>query len=100
MKLKGCVPVAPTLSTITVNISTPRPIAVSATGFGHTVREAASDSFELASGMVLFFVRFFILITPIIVFVVLPLTQVVLYFRRRAQRIRLAAELTATPVTE
>ena len=78
------------LSTITVNISTPRPIAVSASGFGHSVREAVSDSLDLASGMILFFVRFVIVMAPIVVFVLLPLAVVALYLRRRAQRIRLA----------
>jgi cell division protein FtsB len=88
------------LSTITVNIQTPIPIVVTASGFSHTVREAASESMELATGMVLFFVRFVIVMTPIFVFVILPLGLVALYFKRRAVRIRLANELAATPATE
>ncbi len=83
------------LSTITVNLTTPTPIVVTASGFGHTVREAASDSLELASGLVLFFVRFVIVSMPLLLFIVLPLALVALYFRRRAQRIRLAAQLEA-----
>ncbi len=83
------------LSTITVNLSTPMPIVVTASGFGHTVREATSESLELASGLVLFFVRFVIVSAPILVFIILPLVLVALYFRRRAQRIRLAAQLEA-----
>ena len=85
------------LSTIAVNMSTPRPIVVSASGFGHTVREAISDSLDLATGIVLFFVRFVIVMAPVVIFIFLPLGLVGLYFYRRAQRIRLAAELEATP---
>jgi hypothetical protein len=85
------------LSTIAVNMSTPRPIVVSASGFGHTVREAISDSLDLATGIVLFFVRFVIVMAPVLIFIFLPLGLVGLYFYRRAQRIRLAAELEATP---
>jgi len=85
------------LSTIAVNMSTPRPIVVSASGFGHTVRAAISDSLDLATGIVLFFVRFVIVMAPVLIFIFLPLGLVGLYFYRRAQRIRLAAELEATP---
>ena len=81
------------LSTITVNLTTPAPIIVTASGFGHSVREAASDSLDLASGLVLFFVRFVIVSAPLLLFIILPLVLVALYFRRRAQRIRLAAQL-------
>jgi len=88
------------LSTITVNMSTPRPIVVSASGFGHTVREAISDSVDLASGIVLFFVRFVILMAPVVLFILLPLGLLALYFKRRAHRMRLAAQLEATPATD
>lgn len=83
------------LSTITVNIQTPLPIVVTASGFRHTVRESASQSLDLAEGIVLFFVRFVIVMTPIFVMIVLPLGLVALYFRRRALRIRLAQQLAA-----
>jgi hypothetical protein len=89
------------LSTITVNIQTPMPIVVvSASGFGHTVREAVSEALDLATGIVLFFVRFVIVITPVLVLLVLPLGLVGLYFRRRAARIRLAHELETNPATD
>ena len=81
------------LSTIAVNLTTPSPIIVTTTGFVHAVREAIADSLELASGLVLFFVRFVIVSMPILLFIILPLTLVALYFRRRALRIRLAALL-------
>ncbi|HEX6717777.1 MAG TPA: DUF4349 domain-containing protein [Pyrinomonadaceae bacterium] len=88
------------LSTITVNIQTPKPvIAVTSTGFGHSLREAVSDSIGLASDMVLFFARFIILMVPIFVFVLLPSGLVVRYLMRRAKRMRLAQAL-ATPTAQ
>ena len=87
------------LSTITVNLKSPTPIAVSTSGFGHSIREAASDSVDLASGIVLFFVRFVIMMIPITAFVLLPLGLLVRYLMRRAKRMRLAQSL-ATPTAE
>jgi hypothetical protein len=85
------------LATITVNIQAPRPIiATTPTGFGHSVREAISDSIELGSGLFLFFVRALILMVPLLIFVVLPFALVIRYAVRRVRRIRLAHAL-ATP---
>jgi hypothetical protein len=85
------------LSTITVNIQTPKPvIAVTGTGFGHSIREAVSDSIAMGSEMVLFFVRFAILMVPILLFIGLPAGLVTRYLMRRAKRVRLAQAL-ATP---
>jgi hypothetical protein len=84
------------LSTITVNINAPKVIAVNPTGFGRTVRDAVSDSLELASGMLIFFIRFVIVMVPIGVFVLLPVGLVLRYLMRRARRMRLA-EALATP---
>jgi hypothetical protein len=81
------------LSTITVNILAHKAITVSTTGFGRNVRDAVSDGLELASGMLLFFVRFVIVMTPVFVFVLLPTGLVVRYMIRRAKRIRLAETL-------
>ena len=89
-----------TLSTITVNILTPTPIVVSASGFGHTIREAVSDSIDVATGIVLFFVRFVIVMTPVFILVILPSILIALYFRRRAKRIRLARALEANPISD
>lgn len=80
------------LSTITVNIQTPKMIAVSPSGFGHTVREAISDSLELASGMLIFFIRTVIVMLPVVVFVILPAGLVIRYAIKRAGR-------TAQPLT-
>jgi hypothetical protein len=88
------------LSTITVNIQTPKPvIAVTSTSFGHSVREAASDSIGMASDMVLLFVRFAILMMPILLFIGLPSALVARFLMRRAKRVRLAQAL-ATPAPE
>jgi hypothetical protein len=88
------------LSTITVNIQTPKPvIVVTGTGFGQSLREAVSDSIGLASDMVLFFARLVILMVPIFVFVILPSGLIVRYVVRRARRLRLAQAL-ATPTPQ
>jgi hypothetical protein len=85
------------LSTINVNIQTPKPvITVTQTGFGHSLREAVSDSVSLAADMVLAFARFVIMLVPVVLLVFLPLGLVGRYLVRRAKRVRLAAAL-ATP---
>jgi len=88
------------LSTINVNIQTPKPvITVTQTGFGHSLREAVSDSITLASDMVLFFARFLIMMVPVFVFVLLPAALVIRYMIRRAKRMHLAQALS-TPATD
>ncbi len=88
------------LSTITVNIQTPKPtIAVTVPGFGQNLRDAVSDSVGIASELVLFFTRFVILMIPILIFVVLPSGLVGRYLVRRAKRVRLAQAL-ATPAAD
>lgn len=88
------------LSTINVNIQTPKPvISVTQTGFGHSLREAVSDSVTLASDMVLFFARFVIMMVPVGVFVLLPMALVLRYLIRRAKRMRLAQALV-TPAAQ
>ncbi|HEY2963820.1 MAG TPA: DUF4349 domain-containing protein [Pyrinomonadaceae bacterium] len=82
------------LATITVNLQTPTPIVVTATGFKSSVRDAVSDSVEMASAIVLFFVRFAIGMIPIIVLVLLPGALLLRYLIRRAKRLRLAAALS------
>ena len=84
------------LSTITVNIQTPTPIVVSTSGFGRSVREAVSESIEVASGIVLFLVRFAIVMIPIFALLILPAGLVARLFIRRAKRFRLAQELQVT----
>jgi hypothetical protein len=83
------------LSTITVNIQSPTPIIVSTSGFGRSVRDAVSESIEVASGIVLFLVRFAIVMIPIFALLILPAGLVARLFIRRAKRFRLAQELQA-----
>ena len=88
------------LSTINVNIQTPKPmITVTETGFRHSLREAVSDSVSLASDLVSFFARFVIMMMPISILVLLPLGFVIRYLLRRAKRMRLAQALV-TPSAE
>ena len=84
------------LSTITINLQSPTPIiVVPATGFRSSVREAVSDSIDIGSALLLFFVRFLIVMVPIFLLVLLPGGLVLRYFIRRAKRFRLAAALSA-----
>ena len=78
------------LSTITVNIQAPKVIAVNPSGVGHTIRDAVAESLELAAGMLVFFVRFVIMLVPVFVFVLLPSGLILRYLMRRAKRMRLA----------
>ena len=88
------------LSTINVNIQTPKPvITVTETGFRQSLREAVSDSITLASDLVLFFARFLTMMVPVTVFVLLPSALMIRYLWRRTKRIRLAQAL-ATPAAE
>ena len=85
------------LSTINVNILAPKPvIAVTKTGFGHSLRDAVSDSVSMATDIALFFARFVIMMVPISLLILLPAGLVVRYLMRRAKRMRLAQAL-ATP---
>ena len=88
------------LSTINVNIQTPKPvITVTQSGFGHSLREAVSDSVTLASDMVLLFARFVIMMVPVCLFFFLPMGLAIRYLIRRAKRMRLAQAL-ATPAAD
>ncbi len=84
------------LSSITINIQSPTPIVVSTSGFGRSVREAVSESIEVASGILLFLVRFVIVMVPIFALLILPAGLVARFFIRRARRFRLAHQLQAT----
>ena len=84
------------LSTITVNIVAPKPgVVVPTTGFRASISDAVSDSVDVGSGIVLFFVRFAIVMIPIGLFLLLPGGLILRYFIRRARRMRLAEALSA-----
>src|SRR5207302_2039933 len=70
------------LSTITVNLQPPSTIVVSTSSFGRSIREAVTDSVDIAGAIVLFLIRFVILIIPILLLVILPAGLVVRYFVR------------------
>jgi hypothetical protein len=84
------------LSTITVDLKSPVLIAVNTSSFGRSLRESVSDSVGVASAIVLGLTRFFIVMIPILVLIVLPVGLIVSVFVRRARRIR----LNVTPVSE
>lgn len=87
------------LSTITVNLQTHTAIAVNTSGFGRTVRDAVADSVNVATTIVLFFVRFFIVMVPIFVLIILPAGLLARYFIRRAKRLQLArVQSSQTPI--
>jgi Domain of unknown function (DUF4349) len=83
------------LSTITVNLETPRHIAVNTSGFGRSLRDAVSESIDLGSGLLLLMVRFLIIMVPITIFVLLPLGLLFRYFVRRAKRISIPQTLSS-----
>ena len=76
------------LSTITVNLKSPTTVVVNPTGFGRDVKEAAKESVEIARGIILFLIRFVIVMIPIFLFILLPLGLVLRYLMRRARRSR------------
>lgn len=85
------------LSTITVNLEAPRQIVtVSTTGFGRSLRDAVSEGVDVGSAILLFLVRFGIVMIPVTLFLLLPLGLLFRYFVRRAKRIQLA-EALSTP---
>ena len=74
------------LSTITVSLQTPTAITVNTSGFGRDIREAIADSVRVAIAIVLFLIRFVIVMIPILLLVILPLWLLARYFMRRARK--------------
>ena len=74
------------LSTITVSLQTPTAIAVNTSGFGRDIREAVADSVQIAIAIVLFLIRFVIVMIPIFLLLILPLWLLARYFMRRARK--------------
>jgi Domain of unknown function (DUF4349) len=90
------------LSTITVNLQSPTNIIVSASGFGRDVKEAFRDSVDMAKAIVLFLIRFVIVMLPVFLLIILPIGLVTRYLLRRARRLKLArgtAETTPVAAT-
>jgi Domain of unknown function (DUF4349) len=74
------------LSTITASLRTPAAIAVNTAGFGRNVKIAFSDSFAIATGIVLFLIRFVMIMVPVTLLIILPGALLARYLFRLAQR--------------
>jgi hypothetical protein len=85
------------LSTITLSLQTPTAIAVNTSGFGRNIKAAISDSLGVVSEIVLFLVRFVIVMVPILILVILPGGLLARYIFRRSQRWNPTPELESTP---
>jgi len=84
------------LSTITIGLQTPAAIAVNTSGFGRNIKEAVADSLGVAREIVLFLIRFVIVMVPILILVILPGWLLARYVFRRARRWHPARELEST----
>src|SRR6266404_7086573 len=76
------------LSTITVNLQTPTAIAVNTSGFGRDIREAVADGVDVAIAIVLFLIRFVIVMIPIFILLILPGDFITRYFLGRARKVQ------------
>jgi hypothetical protein len=83
------------LSTITVNLKSPTTILVTTSGFGREVKEAAKESVAVAREIILFLIRFVIVMFPVFLFILLPLGLVLRYMLKRARRLKVSAPLAA-----
>lgn len=81
------------LSTITVSLQSPAAIAVNTSGFRRSVREAVADGVDLTIGIVLFLIRFVIVIIPIFLLLILPIGLLVRFFWRRTRKSLWSREL-------
>ncbi len=81
------------LSTITVNLKSPSTMAVTTTGFRHDVKEAGRESVDVAASIVLFLIRFVIVMAPIFVTIILPAFFIGRFVVRRTKRLQLARQL-------
>jgi len=61
------------LSTITIRLQTPAPLVATTTpGFWHNIREAFGDGLTTATEIILGFIRLAFVLTPVLLFLVLP----------------------------
>ncbi len=73
------------LSTITVTLHEPRAIVVSSSSFGRSVKEAVRDAVDIAGAIILFLIRFVIVMIPIFLLLILPGWLIARFFWRRAR---------------
>lgn len=76
------------LSTITVSLQSPTAIAVNTTGFGRDIRQAVADSVDVARAIVLFLIRFVIVMIPVFLLLFLPGWFIARYIFRRARKMQ------------
>jgi hypothetical protein len=74
------------LSTITVSLQSPTAIAVNTKGFGRDIRQAVADSVDVARAIVLFLIRFVIVMIPVFLLLILPGWFIARYVFRRARK--------------
>ena len=77
------------LSTINITLQSPTQI-VNAAGFWYSIRSAFSDGVDVAAAIVLFLIRFVIVLVPLLIFIVLPIGLVTKFVIKRVRRSRLA----------
>src|SRR5258706_1627773 len=77
------------LSTINITLQSPTQI-VNAAGFWYSIRSAFSDGVDVAAAIVLFLIRFVIVLVPLLIFIVLPIGLVTRFVIKRVRRSRLA----------
>jgi hypothetical protein len=85
------------LSMITLNLQSPRAIIASTSGFGQTLKDSVSDGVAVATGIVIFLIRFTIIMVPIFFLLLLPGGILIRYLFRRAKRLQLARKLETIP---
>ena len=88
------------LSTITVNLQSPTAIAVNTTGFGRDIRQAVADSVDVARGIVLFLIRFVIVLIPIFILLILPGWLILRFVFRRIRRTQHVREPKPEPISD
>jgi len=81
------------LSTITVSLQSPAAIAVNTSSFRRNVREAVRDGVDLTIAIVLFLIRFVIVMIPIFLLLILPIGLLVRFFWRRTLKSSWSREL-------
>jgi hypothetical protein len=84
------------LSTINITLETPAAIVVNTSGFRRSISLAVSDSLNVAGEIVLFVIRFVIVLIPIFLLIILPGGLLSFYIFRRMRRSTLS-ELESTP---
>jgi polyhydroxyalkanoate synthesis regulator phasin len=87
------------LSTINITLQTPMQM-VSSSGFYYNIKKAFNDGIDVAAEITLFFIRLIIVLIPVAAFIFLPLVLLFRYLKKRAQRLKLARELSEDNLSE